>query len=100
MEIRNNQPYSLNNVYKSERLDGVTQPARAQKASSLAGDTVNVSHDALLLTEAVRTAKNTPDTRAEKVESLRAQVESGTYTIDARKIAASLVREEHALFEI
>ena len=34
------------------------------------GDTVSVSQDALLLTEARRTAQNTPDVRADKVESL------------------------------
>ena len=104
MEIRNNPTYSLNDVYSKstslERIDVNNKPSSTQKSSNSAGDTINVSHDAQLLTEAMRTAKNTPDTRAEKVESLRAQVEAGTYTIDARKIAESMIREEEELFRI
>ena len=64
------------------------------------GDTVSVSQDALLLTEARRTAQNTPDVRADKVESLRIQVANGTYQPDSRLIAAGLVREEPGLFRI
>ena len=62
------------------------------------GDTVSVSQDALLLTEARRTAQNTPDVRAEKVEALRIQVSNGTYQPDSKLIAANLVREEPGLF--
>lgn len=62
------------------------------------GDTVSVSQDALLLTEARRTAQNTPDVRAEKVDALRIQVSNGTYKPDSKLIAANLVREEPGLF--
>ncbi|MDR3362661.1 MAG: flagellar biosynthesis anti-sigma factor FlgM [Desulfovibrio sp.] len=64
------------------------------------GDTVSVSQDAILLTEAMRTAQNTPDVRAEKVVSLRAQVANGTYQMDSRLIAQNLIREEPGLFKI
>lgn len=63
------------------------------------GDTVSVSQDALLLTEARRTAQNTPDVRAEKVEALRIQVSDGTYKPDSKLIATNLVREEPGLFQ-
>ena len=61
---------------------------------------MSVSQDALLLTEARLTAQNTPDVRADKVESLRIQVADGTYKPDSRLIAASLIREEPGLFQI
>ena len=64
------------------------------------GDTVSVSQDALLMTEARRAAQSAPDVRAEKVESLRIQVANGTYKPDSRLIAASLVREEPGLFRM
>ena len=70
-----------------------------QAAESSQGDTVSVSQDALLLTEARRTAQNTPDVRAEKVEALRIQVSNGTYKPDSKLIAANLVREEPGLFK-
>ncbi len=52
-----------------------------------------------MLTEARRTAQNTPDVRAEKVEALRIQVSNGTYKPDSQLIAANLVREEPGLFQ-
>lgn len=78
---------------------------RAESPSSVRGDaapgdTVSVSQDALLLTEARRTAQSAPDVRADKVESLRIQVADGTYKPDSRLIAANLIREEPGLFQI
>lgn len=72
--------------------------ATAEEAAAPQGDTVTVSQDALLLTEARRTAQNTPDVRADKVESLRIQVANGTYRPDSRLIAENLIREEPWLF--
>lgn len=103
MEIQNTigllpDPYAVE-LEKSGETRG---RARAESAESDAarGDTVSVSQDALLLTEARRTAQNTPDVRADKVESLRIQVANGTYKPDSRLIAASLIREEPELFQI
>ncbi|MBQ9405623.1 MAG: flagellar biosynthesis anti-sigma factor FlgM [Desulfovibrio sp.] len=70
-----------------------------EEAVNAQGDTVTVSQDALLLTEARRTAQNTPDVRADKVASLRIQVANGTYKPDSRLIAENLVREEPWLFQ-
>ncbi|MBO4300891.1 MAG: flagellar biosynthesis anti-sigma factor FlgM [Desulfovibrio sp.] len=67
--------------------------------AAVQGDRVTVSQDALLLTEARRTAQNTPDVRTDKVESLRIQVANGTYKPDSRLIAENLVREESWLFQ-
>ena len=80
------------------RLKNRASSAAAASTEGSQGDTVSVSQDALLLTEARRTAQNTPDVRAEKVESLRIQVSNGTYKPDSKLIAANLVREEPGLF--
>lgn len=74
--------------------------ASDRDGESSGGDTVSVSRDALLLTEARRMAQSAPDVRTDRVEALRAQVADGTYIIDARRIAASLVREEPGLFQV
>ena len=80
------------------RLKNRATSATPATSEGSQGDTVSVSQDALLLTEARRTAQNTPDVRAEKVEALRTQVSNGTYTPDSKLIAANLVREEPGLF--
>jgi len=80
------------------RLKSRASSATSANTEASQGDTVSVSQDALLLTEARRTAQNTPDVRAEKVEALRIQVSNGTYKPDSKLIAANLVREEPGLF--
>lgn len=62
------------------------------------GDVVTVSHDARLLAEANRVAQDAPDVRADKVASLRIQVQNGTYRPDSRLIASALIDEEPGLF--
>ncbi len=91
-------PYS--NAANLEKSGEAKLKGRAGAAPSETsqGDTVTVSQDALLLTEARRTAQNTPDVRAEKVEALRIQVSNGTYKPDSKLTAANLVREEPGLF--
>lgn len=108
MEIHNvGMGYPLLDPYGNSAASGVdksgeaaaVRPKSAEDSAS-GGDTISVSRDALLLTEARRAAQNTPDVRADRVEELRAQVANGTYTVDARVLAETLVREEPSLFRI
>lgn len=108
MEIHNaGMGYPLLDPYGNSAASGVdksgeaaaVRPKPADDGAS-GGDTISVSRDALLLTEARRAAQNTPDVRADRVEELRAQVANGTYTVDARVLAENLVREEPSLFRI
>lgn len=68
--------------------------------SAKAADSVNVSQEALLITEALRGAQNAPDLRAEKIEALRAKIASGEYQIDNKVLAANILREEAPLFMV
>lgn len=90
---------ALGTTDKSAELRSRNRPERDDDPSrALGGDTVKVSQDALLLTEARRTAQNAPDVRTEKVEELRIKVADGTYKPDSRLIASALLREEPGLF--
>ena len=86
--------YTLFDPYAAGSLDKTTQ-ARTDAAAA-----APQTEGALLLTEARRTAQSTPDVRADKVESLRQQVAAGTYVVDSRRIAESLIREEPGLFQL
>ena len=82
------------------QFERTTAPARAAESGTRtgqnapAGDKVSVSQDALLRTEALRTALAAPDIRQEKVDALREKVASGDYRIDSRKVADKLLRSE------
>ncbi|MBQ7607056.1 MAG: flagellar biosynthesis anti-sigma factor FlgM [Desulfovibrionaceae bacterium] len=82
-------------LYKTEKKSQA--PTRAQTDGG-ASDSVTLSQDALLLSEASRTAQETPDVRQEKVEALRLKVQNGTYQVDGLRLARNLVREEPGLF--
>ena len=56
--------------------------------------------DALLFTTALRGAHNAPDIRANKVEAIRAALAAGSYAIDAKRIAAALIRDDPELFRL
>lgn len=92
---------SVRDMYAQGRLESAPEGRpHAGTGYAAQGDSISVSQDALLLSEAHRVAQNTPDVRADKVEALRLQVANGTYKADSRLIAANLLREEPALFAL
>lgn len=105
MEAGNTTPSFFDPAFKSplpvlaRQAEEATDDNAALESPATA-DTINVSRDALLLTEALRTAQNTPDVRIDKVEALRAKLANGTYEIDVKRIAASLIREDPGLFRV
>jgi flagellar biosynthesis anti-sigma factor FlgM len=62
------------------------------------GDTLRLSHEAMLRGTARSAAMLTDDIRRDWVDSLKAQVADGTYRIDNEKIAATLLQEETDIF--
>ena len=62
------------------------------------GDTLRLSHEAMLRTTARSAAMQAGDIRQERVDALKSQVADGTYHIDNEKIAAKLLQEEADLF--
>ena len=57
-----------------------------------------VSRDGFLLTEALRTAQETPDIRQGKIDALKARIAAGEYEVDPLALATALVREDGMLF--
>ncbi|GFK92694.1 hypothetical protein NNJEOMEG_00520 [Fundidesulfovibrio magnetotacticus] len=91
-------PYIQSKVEKGEESTASAKvekaKAKARSQSSGSGDRVSVSGDAKLVAEAAKAAQESPDIRVERVEALRAQVQSGTYNLDSRRIAQKLVESD------
>ncbi len=100
MEINNRVNNGLG-TYENAKLEKTERDRAKSKESSSetssSRDTVNISDEALLRTDALQTATSTSDIRREKVEAIKAQIANGEYTIDTRKIATNLVRDDMAL---
>lgn len=101
MYIRPDSQTSSLNVYRQQQLEK-TQGERgaATRSAQVApeGDSVSVSSEGKLMAEANRAAQSSPDIRQEKVDALKAQVDSGTYKMDNERIAQGLLREDMSLF--
>ncbi len=98
MEICNTSP----NIFDAAARGPVTmldeKAGQAAQATGAEADRISVSHDALLLTEALRTAQSAPDVREDKIAAIRSRIANGTYNIDARLIAGNIVKEDPGLF--
>lgn len=87
---------NLGQVDKKDRgkVDAGKRPGASGKAEGTAADTVNFSTEGKLRSEAVNTAWNSSDMRAEKVARLKEQVATGAYEPDIRKAAMNLIRQD------
>ena len=103
MEIKN----ALNQLdpYRARlKTDETAQKTRAQadkdapKAVQSQGDRISLSPEAKLRTEAFTAAMAAPEVRQAKVNAIKAQVDSGEYQPDSKKIAAKMLQEEPGLF--
>lgn len=101
MEIKNN--LTPLDSYGRTKIGGTNAPERQRGAAQTApaaesGDRVTLSPEAKLRTEAYTAAMNAPDVRQDKINELKARVESGEYQPDSAAIAAKLLIEEPGLF--
>jgi len=98
----------LNQTYGQDRLGrsdageaagtgGKTAGTDAAQSSS-GTDRVTLSDNAKLVSQAAREAQDASDIRTDKVASLKAQVDAGTYQPNSTKIAEKLLKMESDLF--
>ena len=79
--------------------NAASRTGKAKEADPEArGDRVSLSSDARLRTQALSAAQAAPDVRQERIDALKAQVDSGAYVVDSKKVAAKLLREDAEFF--
>ncbi|KXJ57471.1 flagellar biosynthesis anti-sigma factor FlgM [Neptuniibacter pectenicola] len=71
--------------------------ASVQQSPSNKGDTVNLSNAAQLLQNVEKQLSNTPDVDNERVERLKQEIESGTYQINAERVAEKMLNFDNLL---
>lgn len=100
MDIRNTGQVDMYTRVRLERPETRvgSHPSPARGTAAAKTDTVSVSDEAVLRTEAYRTAMNTQDIREDKVSAIRDQIASGSYSINPHRIAANLLGEEAPLW--
>ena len=101
MYIRPDNQTSPLSVYRQQQTDKVREERQGRGRAAeggATGDVVSLSTDARILAEAQRSAQEAPEVRQDKVDALKEQVQNGTYTVDNRRVAQGLLREDINLF--
>jgi len=88
-------PTSLDTYIKN--IDAQKKPKQSLGQSTplteKEGDKVELSAEAKQIQAASKLLKSMPEIREEKVATIRNQIETGTYQMDAGKIAAAMLTE-------
>lgn len=77
----------------SSKSSGESAPA---PSSTGAGDTVKLSSTAQALIRS-ESLDSTPDVDSERVAKLKADIESGSYQVDSRRVAEGMLRYERLM---
>ena len=95
-----NQAYGQGRIGRSStgESSSVTRGGTTESEASADTDRVTLSGDAKLVSLAASQAKEAPEVRSERVAALKAQVQSGTYQPDSKKIAEKMLTMESDLF--
>ena len=76
--------------------NGRTASSSSQSSSS-PGETVNLTRSALLMSRLEQVVQSLPPTDAARVRAIKDAIESGTYEVDAEKVADKMLRFEREL---
>lgn len=85
----------VNQIQQIAEIYGATStrkmPAQSTKASEK--DKLEISAEAKHFQTALKAAKDSPDIRTDKVERIKAQIESGTYNVSAEEVAKKMMAD-------
>jgi negative regulator of flagellin synthesis FlgM len=70
-----------------------TKDKPAQSTNTGPADRVNISNRSKEIADIMAAANQLPDVRTDKVQQIKQSVEAGTYTVDASKIAANMLKD-------
>lgn len=73
------------NVYKQNQNVKKTEKAKGKE------DKIDISPEAKEYQFAINKLKDIPEIRSEKVNAIKAQIKSGTYKVDSKKIAEKMI---------
>ncbi len=91
MKIISTLTFETSEAARASRKSGAAAPPKAESQSR---DRVRVSQVAMDLAHGVGRHEPPASTDPARLEQLRAQIEDGTYPLDAERIAAAILEDE------
>lgn len=95
MKITDKHPFIrldtyIKNIREMKRLGETDQTGAS---NSTREDQVVLSPTSRAIQEAKKLLETVPDIREDRVAQIKAQIQNGTYTVDAQKVAAKIIEE-------
>jgi flagellar biosynthesis anti-sigma factor FlgM len=95
MEIKNRKDIAVNSglvdSLKGQKNPYQTQSTNTAKQNLVGQDTVSVSNQSRTLNLASKILDQVAVSRREKIESIKAKVNDGTYDVSSEKVASSII---------
>ena len=85
------QAMSAREKVSTQRNNGGAAPTTNAPAKTIQKDTVELSDTVKVMQAADAKIANTPDINSERVASLKAAIDSGSYKVDAESIAGKMM---------
>ena len=85
----------INQIQQIAEVYGATSQRQIKPSDVKAGakDKLEISTTARHFQTALKAAKDAPDIRADKVDKIKTQIESGTYKVSAEDVAKKMMAE-------
>jgi negative regulator of flagellin synthesis FlgM len=80
-------------IKSSQESEGVSQSLRHEKQGASPTESVKLSHTAKEIQKIREIVEATPEIRTDKVGQLKREIETGTYSVNADKVAERMLRE-------
>ena len=80
-------------IKSSQESDGVSQSLRKEQGGASPTESVKLSQTAKEIQKIREIVEATPEIRSDKVGQLKREIEAGSYSIDADKVAERILRE-------
>ncbi len=95
MKINSNAARQAQELYRkqNDQTQTARKAAEAEAAATQKPDRADISAAGRLKAQALDAVKAAPETRANLVENLRGQVQSGAYSVNDQKLASHLTRQ-------
>jgi negative regulator of flagellin synthesis FlgM len=81
----------------TQKTNGSAEPAKDTPVRPVQKDTVELSDTVKVMQAADAKIANTPDVDSDRVASLKAAIDSGTYQIDAQRVADKIISFEESM---
>ena len=89
----NNNIQAVTSAYSVSQTTGTKRTDQA--AESCESDEVLFSHEATSFSSILQKLRNMDETRMEKVQALSRQIDDGSYSADAQKVAGSILNTRY-----